>query len=122
MRRLPRLLFVLLLASLMPGLEPTARGQAGRGRRGGQAPAAPAPVDEAPASQRASPEPFRTAGDRPIDIQHIRLDLKVDLPKKTIDARATLNFKSLRPLSHVSLDAVDFEVRGVWLIDGDKAP
>jgi aminopeptidase N len=68
---------------------------------------------------QAPTEPFRAAGDRPIDIKHIRLDLKVDLPKKTIDARATLSVKSLRPLSGVSLDAVDFEVQHVH-IDKDE--
>src|SRR5262245_2731559 len=119
MRHLPRILVYLLLAGSVLTLEATARGQAGRGRRGGQTPRTPAPVAETPASPQVAVEPLRTAGDRPIDIQHIRLDLKVDLPKKTIDARATLNVRSLRPLSHISLDAVDFEVRGVWLESAD---
>jgi aminopeptidase N len=65
-------------------------------------------------------EPLRTTGDRPIDIQHIRLDLRVDLPHKTIDARATLNVHSLRPLTSIALDAVDFEVQKVALLNGDK--
>src|SRR5262245_48647691 len=58
-------------------------------------------------------EPLRTAGDRPIDISHIRLELKVDLPKRTIDAVATLNVKGLRPLTSFALDAVGFEVKKV---------
>src|SRR5579871_5220360 len=70
-------------------------------------------------------DPLRTAGDRPIDIRHIRLDLKVDLPKKAVDARATLQVRSLRPLAAVALDAVDFEVKRVLLgtdaKDGDLA-
>src|SRR5271165_5506805 len=57
---------------------------------------APAPVAE----------PLRTAADRPIDIRHIRLDLNVDLPKKTVDALATLQVRSLRRLASISLDAV----------------
>jgi aminopeptidase N len=63
--------------------------------------------------QNAPAEPLRTPGERPIDIQHMRLDLKVDLPKKTVDARATLSVRSLRKLSSLSLDAVDFEVTRV---------
>jgi aminopeptidase N len=58
-------------------------------------------------------EPLRTAGDRPIDIRHIRLDLKVDLPKKTVEAQATIGFQALRPLTNVALDAVGFTVHKV---------
>jgi aminopeptidase N len=61
------------------------------------------------------PEPLRSAGDRPIDIAHIRLDLKVDLPKKTVDAVATLDITALRPLTSFALDAVGFEVSAVTL-------
>ncbi len=60
-------------------------------------------------------EPLRTAGDRPIDIKHIRLDLKVDLPNKTVDAEATLTFRTLRDLSSIRLDAVEFTVSAVKL-------
>src|SRR5262245_44138847 len=120
MRRLSGLLLVVLVVGIAPGLEPAAWGQA-RGRRGGQAapPPAPAPAAEAPANAPApaTVEPFRSAGDRPIDIQHIRLDLKVDLLKKSIDARATLKLRSLRPLTNISLDAVDFEVKNVSLVN-----
>jgi aminopeptidase N len=67
-------------------------------------------------------EPLRTAGDRPIDIRHIRLDLNVDLPKKTVDARATLHVRSLRKLAAIPLDAVGFEVKRVTVQkDGDRA-
>jgi aminopeptidase N len=62
--------------------------------------------------------------DRPIDIRHIRLDLNVDLPKKTVDGRATLQVRSLRPLASIALDAVDFEVKKVLIgtesKDGDS--
>jgi aminopeptidase N len=67
----------------------------------------------------APSEPLRTAADRPVDIKHIRLDLKVDLPKKTVDAAATLTLESLRPLASFSLDAVEFEVKKVTLTNGD---
>jgi aminopeptidase N len=64
-----------------------------------------------------TPEPFRAAADRPVDVKHIRLDLKVDLPNKTVDGIATLNIESLRPVTSLSLDAVEFEVKKVTLAD-----
>jgi aminopeptidase N len=65
-------------------------------------------------------EPFRAAGDRPLDIKHMRLDLRVDLPKKTVDAHSTLQVHSLRPLGSITLDAVNFEVKRVRIANGDK--
>jgi aminopeptidase N len=64
--------------------------------------------------------PLRTAGDRPVDIRHIRLDLRVDLPKRTVDAQATLQLRTLRPLAAISLDAMEFEVKEVRLGEGDR--
>src|SRR5579871_4442805 len=123
MRRLSGLLLYVLLITVVPQLESAAWGQA-RGRRGGAAATPPAPAAETPANPAAAPvlEPLRTAGERPIDIQHIRLDLKVDLPKKSIEARATLKLRSLRPLTNISLDAVDFEVKSVTVLNGDRQP
>ena len=72
-----RHLSVLLLLSLLA---------VGAGFAAGQAPPAPA-------------EPLRTAGDRPLDVRHLRLDLRVDLPHQTVDARATLKVQALRPLT-----------------------
>ena len=60
-------------------------------------------------------EPLRTAGDRPIDIQHLKLQLAVDLPNKSVDATATLTFTTMRALSSFTLDAVEFEVKKVEL-------
>jgi aminopeptidase N len=80
-------------------------------------------LGQAPATSKAQApavEPLRTAGDRPIDVQHIRLDLRVDLPKKTVDGVATLRIKSLRGLRHVSLDAVGFEVKKVALTTPER--
>jgi aminopeptidase N len=69
---------------------------------------------------QAPPEaPLRTAGDRPIDIRHMRLDLRVDLPRQTVDARSSLQVRGMRPLSSVSLDAVEFEVKAVRIAEGD---
>ena len=103
-----------LLAALLLLLAITATPAQNR-RRAAETPAAETPAPAAPA------EPLRTAGDRPVDIQHIRLDLTVDLPKKTVDAAATLTLKALRPLASFALDAVDFEVKKVTLANGDNA-
>jgi aminopeptidase N len=73
-------------------------------------------------AQTPPTEPLRTAGDRPIDIQHIRLDLRVDLPDKTVEGVATLRFRSLRDVRHVSLDAAGFTVQKVTLARGDGEP
>jgi aminopeptidase N len=71
----------------------------------------PIVVAQAPVTK----EPLQTAGERPVDIQHIRLDLKVDLPKKTVDGVAYLRFGTLVPVTSISLDAVGFEVSQVTL-------
>jgi aminopeptidase N len=68
-----------------------------------------------------APEPFRAAADRPVDVKHIRLDLKVDLPGKTVDGVAWISLETLRPLTSLSLDAVEFEVKSVTMTDGDDA-
>ncbi len=76
---------------------------------------APAPKADA----KPDAEPLRTAGERPVDVRHIRLDLQVDLPKKAVDGVATLRFTSLRELRHLGLDAVGFKVNKVTLARGD---
>jgi aminopeptidase N len=65
--------------------------------------------------QVAVKEPLRTAADRPIDIRHLRLDLRVDLANKSVDSLATLHVRAMRPLASVSLDAAAFQVKGVTL-------
>jgi aminopeptidase N len=67
-------------------------------------------------------EPLRTAGDRPIDIRHIRLDLRVDLAGKTLAGVATLSFRSLRSIPAITLDAVNFEVQKVTLGKEEETP
>lgn len=51
--------------------------------------------------------------DRPLDMRHIRLDLRVDLKKKEVRSRATLDMAALRDVGSISLDAVGFEVQSV---------
>ena len=119
MRRLNRFVFSLTVFFCLLCLpEQPALGQLGRR----QAPP-PAATTQPPAPATAAPvEPLRTAGDRPIDVQHIRLDLRVDLPKKTVDAKAAIQFRSLRPISAITLDAGDFEVSKVAMVSQGQEP
>lgn len=55
-------------------------------------------------------EPLRTAADRPVDILHIKLELDVQLKKKSVAGRATLDFTALSALQTLTLDAVSHEV------------
>jgi aminopeptidase N len=82
---------------------------------------APCTFCQPPASPSApapSAEPLRTAVDRPIDIRKIRLELRVDLSKQTVQSRATLQVRSLRSIKSISLDAVAFEVTKVSVGSG----
>ena len=63
-----------------------------------------------------STEPLRTTGDRPVEMRHLRLDLKVDLPGKAVEGRATLSFTAPHARSSVTLDADNFEVKKVELV------
>src|SRR5579871_4825888 len=90
-------------------------------RPAGQRPTTPAVDAPAAGAERATPaEPLRTAVDRPIDIKDIRLDLKMDLNKKIAEGSATLQLRSLRPIKHMELDAVEFHVKKVTLAQGDE--
>jgi aminopeptidase N len=84
----------------------------------------PAPAADAPATTTPAPaaEPLRTAIDRPIDVKNIRLDLAVDLPKKSVEGTATLSIRSLRPVKLLDLDAVDFKVKKVTLTCEGQEP
>jgi len=67
----------------------------------------------APDAKPPATEPTRFAADRPADIEHIALDLKVDVPAKNVDAKARIRLSALRDINSVRLDAVGFEVRDV---------
>jgi len=58
-------------------------------------------------------EPLQTAKDRQIDIKHLKLELKVDLEKQSVDGIATLDYVAIQNTQNAVLDAVDFEVKGV---------
>ncbi|MFQ5461784.1 MAG: M1 family aminopeptidase [Phycisphaerae bacterium] len=61
--------------------------------------------------------------DRPADIEHIKLTLRVDVPKETAQGSASIDLVALRELSSIRFDAVDFDVSGVTMTrDGRNEP
>ena len=61
----------------------------------------------------AESPPLRSAGDRPVDIRHLKLELDVDLEARRIAGTATLDLVVLRPLSTIRLDAVNHQLTAV---------
>jgi aminopeptidase N len=57
------------------------------------------------------------AVDRPLDVQHVKLDMRVDLKKKTVASQAVIDATALRPVRTIRLDAVDFQVDKVEVSD-----
>jgi aminopeptidase N len=66
-------------------------------------------------------ETYRAAADRPVDIEHIRLDVSVDLERQVLEGTATIDFTPLRTVSRLRLDAVGHEVQEVWLLNSEGA-
>lgn len=66
-------------------------------------------------------EPLIFPPDHPVDCLHIKLELNVDLAKKFVKARATLDVVARQGVSNIRLDAVDFDVAALTLGVGDKA-
>jgi len=65
-----------------------------------------APVD--------SPDHFKYAPDREVQVLHLALDVTPDFHKRTIEGMATLEFKPLmKPVRTLKLDAVELNVRSV---------
>lgn len=56
---------------------------------------------------------LKFAADRPVDMKHIRLDLRVNLDDKRVDSRATLDMTALRDVSSIALNAVGFDTKSV---------
>jgi len=66
------------------------------------------------AAPPAPPPPdLKFAADRPLDVQHIKLELAVDLEKKRVDGTATITMTALRTVESVTFDAVDFVTQTV---------
>lgn len=64
-------------------------------------------------------EPLRVAADRPVDIEHIRLDLTVSIEQKQVAGTATIDFSPYRPIDQLKLDAAGHEVEAVDQLNGD---
>lgn len=59
--------------------------------------------------------------DRPVDVRHIRLDLRIDVPGERIDGSATHTLAAVgSPVTSVSFDSVGLDIAGVTLGDGRK--
>ncbi len=69
-----------------------------------------------------SNEPTRFAADRPVDIKHIALELKVDVPAKEVKGAATIDLAALRDVRSVRFDAVDFSLDKVMIARGENPP
>lgn len=67
-------------------------------------------------------EPLRVAGDRPVDVLHLALDLKVDIPEKAVEATAVIDLRALRDVSSIRFDAVNFDVSRVTFSRGEGSP
>ena len=67
-------------------------------------------------------DPVHFPVERPLDITHIKLNMRVDLKSKTVISRAKLDGVALRRLGTIRLDAVDFEVKKVSVQMGDASP
>ena len=68
----------------------------------------------------AAQEP-RFAADRPLDLRHVKLVAGVDLKKKTLRGRVTLQMVALRDTSVIRLDAVRLEISKVEVYRGEPA-
>ncbi len=61
-----------------------------------------------------SPERFKYAPDREVNVLHLALDVTPDFKQRTIKAAAVTRFKPLsKPVQEVQFDAVDLDVRSV---------
>ena len=65
------------------------------------------------ATSSQAQDSLRTAADRPVDIEHIRLDLDVSLKSESIRGVAVMDVRANRKTSSFSLDAVGLKVAGV---------
>jgi aminopeptidase N len=60
--------------------------------------------------------------DRPVDVSHIKLDMRVDLKGKTLGSKATIALTALRDVNKIQFDAVDFKVGDVKIAIIDPQP
>ncbi|MHC4136180.1 MAG: M1 family aminopeptidase [Planctomycetota bacterium] len=67
----------------------------------------------------AAAQELRFAADRPLDLRHVKLVAGVDLEKKTLRGRVTLQIVALRDTSAIRLDAVRLEISRVEVYRGN---
>ncbi len=60
--------------------------------------------------------------DRPWDLVHLKLELKVDLEKRYVEGLATLDLRATRQADAIQLDAVDLSITEVTLARGSGNP
>jgi aminopeptidase N len=65
------------------------------------------------ASSEVTAQELKFAKGRPVDLQHLKLELDVDLKKRTVKGRAHWRLAVLQATTELRFDAVDFEVSGV---------
>ncbi|MFP2934021.1 hypothetical protein ACLESO_54630 [Pyxidicoccus sp. 3LG] len=82
-------------------------------------------VSEAPSS--SDPHPFSLPGatehyaaERPVRAEHVRLELDLDFDQKRISGLCATRVSAVRPVSHVTFDAMDLDVSRV-LVDEQPA-
>lgn len=61
-------------------------------------------------------DPIHFPKERPLDLLHIKLELKVDLVKKHVAGKATNELTALRDVKSIRFNAVDFDVHQVSII------
>jgi aminopeptidase N len=66
-------------------------------------------------------EPTRFAADRPVDVEHIRLELRVDVEARTVAGSAVIDVTALRPVTTIAFDANDLQVSAVHVARGDDS-
>lgn len=81
-------------------------------------------ISQPPAVTNPTTEPLRTAGEQPVDVRHLKVEVKVDIPNRTVEGKATISFTAIRDLNLISLDAEALEVKRVSFSpkDGKSSP
>lgn len=65
---------------------------------------------------------FRSAADRPVEMQHIRLELDVSLVEQQITGQAVIDFTPIQQIERLTLDAVNQQIARVHLLGDENNP
>jgi len=76
------------------------------------------PVARVRVVQESSQDPHSFAQPDEVVVEHLKLDLTVDFPRKQLTGRASLRIKNKRGANHLILDTRDLDVRRVTLDEG----